>query len=63
MYLDDDILVVGTLKRICDQVCKNQPCEHKLYQVIFCLILNVVFHFCHVFAEEFPINSALMINI
>ena len=34
---------------ICDRACKNQPCELKLYQVIFLLIssvLNVVSNFC-----------------
>ena len=33
---------------ICDRVCKNQPFERKLHQVIFLLIssaLNVVFLF------------------
>ena len=33
---------------ICDQACKNQPCEHKLHQVVFSLIssdLSAVFRF------------------
>ena len=36
------------METICDRACENQPCERKLYRVIFTLIslaLNVVSHF------------------
>ena len=36
-------------KHMCEQTCKNRPCEYKFYQVIFLLISsiqNVVYLFC-----------------